>query len=78
MTSQLKNISFLYLQVFVRNFCSRRGVSRYAIDLAYQKYKCEKAGGRLKSDFQMPMFLKSKTSSYLPTITFFYYRDFHS
>jgi hypothetical protein len=51
MTNQLKNISFLYLQVFVRNFCSRRGVSRYAIDLAYQKYKCEKAGGRLKSDF---------------------------
>ena len=52
MTSELKKTFHFYLQVFVRNFCSSRGgVSRYAIDLAYLKYKCEKAGGRLKSDF---------------------------
>jgi len=50
MTSNSKTFHF-YIYRSLSETIRVGGVSRYAIDLAYLKYKCEKAGGRLKSDF---------------------------
>ena len=51
MTANSKTIHFYIYRSLSETFVRVGGVSRYAIDLAYLKYKCEKAGGRLKSDF---------------------------
>jgi hypothetical protein len=78
MTSQLKNISFLYLQVFVRNFHTSRGSQSLRHWSGLPEVQVREGRGPIKVGFLNADVLKFKTSSYLPTIYILLLSWFHS